>query len=185
MATWATVRPGRVLDFDCENGPGFYWYDGNATSLLHTVSAAWVDEGDVQTWTTRWRGRKGLVVENLARFRKLVESAGAVTGHNILKHDIRLLNSHFDRLDEPRIRWPHVIDTMKMLTGGMGMSRSQENLLAMYDLGREKMTVPLAVWEKAWRGAEAESLIVVERCESDVLGHIELFKKLRERQEAA
>lgn len=120
-------------------------------------------------------------MEDLARFRKMIESAGAVTGHNIIKHDIRLLNSHFDRLDQPRIRWPHVLDTMQMITGGMGMSRSQENLLAMYDLERVKMTVPLAIWEKAWRGAKKESAIVVERCESDVLGHIELYKKLRDR----
>jgi hypothetical protein len=112
----------------------------------------------------------------------MVESAGAVTGHNILRHDIPLLNSHFDRMDQPRIEWPHAIDTMKLITGGMGMSRSQENLLAMYELNREKMTVPLAIWEKAWRGSVKESRIVVERCETDVLGHIELYKKLIERQ---
>ena len=174
-------KAGRVLDFDCENGPGFFWYDGNTTSMLHTVSAAYVDEGRVQTWTTKWSPTKGLYVEDLTRFRKMVESAGAVTGHNIIKHDIPLLNSHFDRLDQPRIRWPHVIDTMKLITKGMGMSRSQENLLSMYHLEREKMTVPLAIWEKAWRGAKKESAIVVERCETDVLGHIALYRKLQDR----
>jgi hypothetical protein len=173
---------GRVLDFDCENGPAFFWYDGKATSILHTVSAAWVDTPEeVTTWTTRWHRTRGLVVEDLTRFRKMVESAGAVTGHNIVRHDIPLLNSHFDRLDQPRIRWPHVIDTLKLIKGGMGMSRSQENLLAMYELNREKMSVPLAVWEKAWRGSAKESRIVVERCETDVLGHIELYKKLIQR----
>jgi hypothetical protein len=174
---------GRVLDWDCENGPGFYWYDGKATSLLHTVSAAWVDTPEeVTSWTTRWRPPRGLVVEDLSRLRKMIESAGAVTGHNIVRHDIPLLNSHFDRLDQPRIEWPHVIDTMSLIRNGMGMSRSQENLLAMYELNREKMTVPLATWEKAWRGSVKESRIVVERCETDVLGHIELYKKLIERE---
>lgn len=173
---------GRVLDFDCENGPGFFWYNDTTTSMLHTVSAAWVDSpGQVHTWTTHWKPPLGLVVEDLSKFRKLVESAGAVTGHNILRHDIPLLNSHYDRLDQPRITWPRAIDTMKLIRGGMGMSRSQENLLAMYELSREKMTVPLAVWEKAWRGAKKESRMVVERCESDVLGHIELYKKLQAR----
>lgn len=173
-------RPaGRILDFDCENGPGFYWYDGKATSLLHTISAAWVDAPEkVYTWTTKWHPPHGLVVEDLAGFRKLVAAASAVTGHNIKKHDIKLLASHFDRLEQPRIQWPHIIDTMDFLSGGMGMSRSQENLLTMYHLEREKMTVPLAVWERAWRGSVKDSRIVVKRCETDVQGHIELYKKL-------
>jgi len=176
------VAAGRVLDFDCENGPGFFWYDGKTTSILHTVACAWVDNPEhVFSWTTKWHPRDGLVVEDLSRFRKLVESAGAITGHNILRHDIPLLNSHFDRLDQPRIRFPHAIDTMSFLRDGMGMSRSQENLLAMYDMEQEKMKVPLPVWEKAWRGAKKESAIVVERCRTDVLGHIELYKKLLDR----
>jgi hypothetical protein len=173
---------GRVVDFDCENGPGFFWWDGKTTSILHTVSAAYVDSpDDVYTWTTRWHRTRGLVVEDLTRFRKMVESAGAVTGHNIIRHDIPLLNSHYDRMDQPRIEWPHVIDTMNLIRNGMGMSRSQENLLAMYELKREKMSVPLAIWEKAWRGSVKESRVVVERCETDVLGHIELYRKLTTR----
>jgi hypothetical protein len=51
----------------------------------------------------------------------------------------------------------------------------------MYEMERDKMHVPLAIWEKAWRGAVKESALVVERCESDVQGHISLYKKLSEK----
>lgn len=168
-----------ILDFDTENGPGFYWYDDTTTSLLHTVSSAWVhNPGTMLTQTTKWYSKRGLQVEPLHEFRYRVEHADIVTGHNILKHDIPLLNAHMDRTGQARLKWPHVVDTMKLRQGVRGLPKSQEYLLDLFDIEAEKMRVPLSVWERAWRGEPEASAIVVERCESDVLGHIALYKAL-------
>lgn len=43
-------RQHRVLDFDCENRPLSYWYDGQCTAEITAVAAGWVDEDEVYVW---------------------------------------------------------------------------------------------------------------------------------------
>lgn len=179
------AKSGRVLDFDTENVPGFYWYDDKTTDFLHTVAWCWVDNPKlVEYLTTYWDPKRGLVMQDLGPFLAALSQADAVTGHNIKRHDIPLTNGHALRYGLKPIAWPAPLDTLQMFPKTGGISKSQENLAALYDLAEQKMRVPLPVWERASRGEPAASKIVVDRCISDVRGHAELYTKIREQRAA-
>ena len=170
----------RVLDLDTENRPGFYWYDEKCSDILHTVACAWVDDPkDNHVWQVRWNRERGLVFPDRAylQFKRIVESAGIVTAHNIVRHDIPLLNAHADRNHLPRIEWPMAVDTLLDITHTKGMSRSQEYLADRDKLHERKMHVGMHTWERAACGEPAACKIVADRCLSDVLSHIERYKR--------
>lgn len=172
------LEPTRILDFDTENTPGFYWYDGKPTDRLHTVAWSWMDEDYVAVSTTEWVEKSGFEMDsNLEAFWVALESADAVTAHNIKRHDKGLLNAYRFRNGLPPLRWPRIIDTMSFAPAG-GMSRSQENLATMEGLFEEKPHLPLAVWEEAARGEPDACREVVERCVADVRQHKALYKAL-------
>lgn len=173
------LEASKVLDFDTENVPGFYWYDGKASDRLHTVCWSWMDEDYVAESTTVWVEKSGLELDsNLEAFWAAVEKADAVTAHNIKRHDVKLLDAYRFRNGLPPLRWPHIIDTMDMAPKGGGMSRSQENLATMEALIQEKPHLPLVVWEEAARGDPDACREVVERCVADVRQHKALYKAL-------
>jgi hypothetical protein len=118
---------------------------------------------------------------SLRSFYQALAEADVVTGHNIRRHDIPLMNAHCVREGDDPIQWPEIVDTLdRELWGGAtkGLSRSQANTAARMGLDNEKMTVHLDTWEKAAAGAVNELLVVEERCMSDVTGHIEMYKEL-------
>lgn len=170
----------RVLDFDTENRPGFYWYDEKCTDMLHTIACAWVDDPkDNHVWQVRLSRDRGLYFPDRSylAFKRLVESAGIVTAHNVKRHDIPLLNAHADRYHLPRIQWPMVVDTLLDIKATKGMSRGQEFLADRDTTKERKMHVGLHTWERASCGDPEAMQVVADRCLSDVLSHIELYKR--------
>jgi hypothetical protein len=176
--------PPRVLDFDTENVPGFYWYDGVTTDLLDTIAWSWMDEDDVEVETlTNFRQADTALTfpaSGYERFKSVVATADIVTGHNILRHDIPLLNATGLRLGLPQIAWPRTVDTLQLLRnmGLKGFPKGQEYLADHFQIGERKMHVGLHTWEKAARGDPEARKVVIERCVSDVISHKELYKEL-------
>ena len=178
----------RILDFDTENVPGFYWYDGATTDLLDTIAWSWMDETDVEVETitnfhVNFRDPTTSLTfpaSGYVRFKEVVESADIVTGHNILRHDIPLLNATGLRLGEPQIRWPRTVDTLQFLRnmGLKGFPKGQEYLADHFGVGERKMHVGLYTWERAARGDLEARGVVIERCVSDVISHKELYREL-------
>ena len=172
----------KILDFDTENRPGFYWYDGQTTDMLMCVSWAFLDvEAQPRSLLLRYSKVDGLYMPDLAPFINDLENADIVTGHNIRRHDIPLLNAHRIRTGRPPIAWPHIIDTLDrgLWQGGTkGLSRSQANTADLLGLNQDKMTVHIPVWEQAAAGNPAALQVIRERCESDVVMHMELYRKL-------
>jgi len=176
-----TGEAARVLDFDTENRPGFYWYDEKCSDILHTIACAWVDDPkDNHVWQLRWSRIRGLHFpdSDYLRFKRIVESADIVTAHNVKRHDIPLLNAHADRNGLPRIAWPFVVDTLQDIKATKGMPRSQEYLADRHELHERKMHVGMSIWERASCGEPEACQIVADRCLSDVLSHIELYKRM-------
>jgi hypothetical protein len=170
----------RILDFDTENNPGFYWYDGKPTDILHTIACAWLDDpSDNHVWQVRWSARLGLHFppSSFRAFRRIVESADIVTAHNVVRHDVPLLNAYADRGHLERIRWPRIVDTLTDIKDTGGMPRSQEYLADRDRTSERKMHVGLHTWERAARGEPEAMKIVADRCLSDVFSHIELYRK--------
>jgi len=169
----------KVLDFDIENVPGFYWYDGETTSRLHTIVCAFTrNPGKMYKWQMKWDAKLGLHFPTtyFERFKALVESADAVTGHNILKHDIPILNGYAERNGVEPIKWPHVIDTLKerRKKNLKGVPGSQEFLADASGADEKKMHVGIHTWELAAAGEPKAMKIALDRCISDVKSHIEI-----------
>ena len=68
------AQPQRVLDFDIENRPLSYWYDGNCTAEITAIAASFGPREGIRVWLL------GIdePVEILERFREMYDEADVV-----------------------------------------------------------------------------------------------------------
>lgn len=96
-----------------------------------------------------------------------------VTGHNIIRFDLKVIQAELMRLDQPSLPRLLVQDTIR-LHRSKGFKKGQDNLGRLYDLPEQKMGLDWQAWQdgydqKGWQTIRA-------RAESDVRMH----KLLRE-----
>jgi hypothetical protein len=170
----------RILDFDCEARP-LGWFAGDDTHKEITVIAwAWIGEDDyeVHALTKDDRSRARM----LRAFRRAFDEADMVVGHYIRGFDLPLVNAMMLELGEPSLGKKLSHDTKNDLKKLHGISKSQENLSAMFELDEEKihMTVPM------WRDANRLSKTGIEggkrRAVFDVAQNIALRAALLEQR---
>lgn len=193
-----TSRPARTLCFDLENRPLAYWYDGNPTSEITAFAWKWSDskhpvktmllrkdgdfqiDGGVFKNSPRAVGKKFSVPNDMAyeMFCDELKEADLVYGHNIRKHDLPILQAGLLRRQLPILPPLLTSDTLVDYPKRSGMSRSLENLAAMYDLGGEKYHMSQPAWEKANRLSDDGLELARKRVVSDVLLQEKLRNKL-------
>lgn len=163
----------RILDFDIETvAAGFadpQWVPQDVTC----IAWSWVGQEKVESVT-----RLGGVDAMLAAFRSAYDEADVVTGHNIVRFDLPVLNAELIRHGLPPLEAKLVQDTMR-LPKSKGLKKGQDVLGKM--LGTVTDKLPLNWWE--WRDAYNEPgwKTVVLRCESDVIQHKQIRAKMEER----
>lgn len=176
----------RVLDFDCECRP-IAWYGGDWVTKQPTA-IAWKFIGErgkveVAAIGESFDTRQTLDEERamLTRFREAYDEADIVTGHYIRGFDLPLLNGSLMRLGMPLLDTKLTQDTKGDLVRGHGISKSQANLGAMFELSHPKVGMNTALWAKGNMllpdGIEATKKRVV----GDVRQHVELRAKMLER----
>lgn len=181
-----TARRARILDFDCECRP-IAWYGGDWVTKQPTA-IAWKFIGEsgpveVAVIGESFDPRNVLDEEAamLERFRTAYDAADIVTGHFIRGFDLPLLNGALMRLGLPLLAKKLAHDTKGDLVRGQGISKSQENLGAMYELKHPKVGMNTALWMAGNlllpHGIEATKRRVL----GDVKQHIELRAKMLER----
>ena len=184
--------PGRltIRDFDFESKPLWFWYD-KPTAVLTSLS--WMDSVggrvDHDTLTTEI-APLGTRESYTAWLRHIVEVLAApatiLTGHNIDRFDLPLLQAQLFRAGLPALPTLLTQDTMRTLKK-RDMSASQESLInyvglrAVCPIGIPiyKDHLSISEWEDAalgWNDA-----ILVERPSSDVHGHAHLREVLIEK----
>lgn len=180
-------RPVRILDFDVECRP-MAWYGGDwVTKEITAIAWRFVDEPEdstrvwlltpSRTWAEHIAKRRRGMEEFLAAYNE----AGMVTGHYIRGFDLPLLNATCMRLGLPALAPKLTHDTKGDLVRMSGLSKSQENLGAYFDLKHEKQKMNTHLWEIG------NSLVVEGRRETerrvvgDVNQHIEFRADLLER----
>lgn len=185
-ATFRT-RPTRTLCFDLENRPGAYWYDGQTTSQITAFGWKWNDEPDVHTMLLRPNGRfqhdGARTVSGPAAyllFRREFGHADLVYGHNIRRHDLPMLNAWLVRLQLPTLTELRTSDTCRDLPKTAGVSKSLENMAAMYGLEGEKFSMSQSAWEDANQLTVTGMELARKRVVSDVLLQEALRSKLLE-----
>lgn len=111
----------------------------------------------------------------LAVLLEQISKADMVTGHNLERHDLPVINAECMRLGLEPIRSVLVQDTMRLFRS-KGFRKSQENLGVLLQIPEKKLHLGWQAWENAY--AEADWQTIRDRCESDVLMHKQMRVKL-------
>jgi hypothetical protein len=189
------VHPPKILDFDIENRPLSYWFDGQCTSEITAISMGWADDEGVETCVLvhedmeSERTVRRAMLRMLEGFRSYYNHADIVTGHFIRKHDLPIINAAMVEYGLKMLAPKMTIDTKLDLYRFGGLPKSQQALgtmLSRYDeakswkyLGaKEAMSDPL--WRTANRLTQEGVKETVRRVEGDVKQHRELRVALSE-----
>lgn len=160
----------RVLDFDCEARP-LGWYAGDETHKETTVIAWcwWGSKPAAKALSKDDRSRLSM----LRSFRRVYDEADMVVGHYIRKFDLPLVNAMLVEVGEPPLSQKLTHDTMLDHLKIHGLSKSQENLCAMYGVEEEKVHMTVADWRRANRLQDVGKS--VERAVFDVVQNMALY----------
>ncbi len=185
-------REPRCLCFDLENRPLAYWYDGQTTSEITAFGWKWSDQDEVITLLLRGDGwfefagsgnDVAIRIDDKAAYETFsseLAHADVVYGHNIRRHDLPMLNAGLLRRQLPVLPSLLTSDTLTDYPKRAGMSRSLENLAAMYGLEGEKYSMSQPAWEKANRLSDDGMELARKRVVADVLLQERLRLKLLE-----
>lgn len=181
LATKA-ILDERVLDFDIETiAAGFadpQWVPQKVTC----VAWSWVGSDEVEALTCG--GSAGLYekperrARMLARFRRELDKATMVTGHNLLRFDLPVLNADLIRLGLPPLGPVRVQDTIRIVRT-KGLKKGLDNLSGMLRTLAKKEAKDWQEWEDAY--AVPGWPEVVSRARSDVVLHKEVRELMLER----
>lgn len=170
-----------MLDFDLETVAAGFGDPDWVPQKITCVAWSWVGEDAVES---RVCGPEGIFGNPAARARMLepllaaIAEAGMVTGHNLLRFDLPVLNAECMRLGLEPIRLVWVQDTMR-ISRAKGFKKGQDNLGRLYKVHTEKVTLDWQAWQNAYD--EDGWATVRHRCEQDVLMHKQLREGLLER----
>lgn len=173
----------RIVDFDIENRPLSYWYDGQSTAEITAISACVVGDPDsARVWllgpSITNAQHKAQMVAMLTGFREMYDAADMVTGHYIRKHDLPIINAGNVEWDLPQLGPKLTCDTKLDLRRFSELPKTQENLSDLMDLAEKKLHMKQSMWREANRltveGLEATRARVV----GDVQQHMRLRSAL-------
>ena len=177
-----TETPMRVLDFDIENRPSSYWYDGRCTAEITAI--AWSAVGDEvvryfllhsdDTYEDE-EGMRWPAAKALQAFADVARSADMLTGHYIRKHDLPILNGALLERGLAPLRATLTQDTKLDLVRRADLSVSQEALAEMMGVREEKYTMTQGRWRSANRLTAEGIAAAKKRVVDDVIMH----KKMR------
>ena len=183
----APARRLIIRDFDFESKPLWFWYD-NPTAVITSLSwmdsvGGGVDHDTLRTEVAPFGAREEYRdwLEHITHV--LTEPDMILTGHNIDRFDLPLLQAQLFRFGLPRLPDLLTQDTMRTLKK-RDMSASQESLInykglrAVCPIGmpiyKDHLSIP--EWEDAAMGWD--DTVLVERPSSDVHGHAHLREVL-------
>jgi hypothetical protein len=176
----------RYLDFDFESKPLWFWYEKPTavlTSLSYmTINGSALDHDTLRTELAPLATRADYIAW-LLHVRDLFMSHDILTGHNINRFDLPLLQAQLIRLGLPLLPDLMTQDTMAM-PKRRDASVSQESLInytglkPTCDIGMPiyKHHLSMPEWEDAAMGWNDE--VLIERPLSDVHGHAHLRQVL-------
>jgi hypothetical protein len=175
---WQAERRLSVLDFDLENRPLNYVGEDFTFSEITAIAWKFIGEpGPIYALCLGEVPPRTMLLGFVAAYIQ----ADLVTGHNIIKHDLRILNGAL--LEEGLSPLPPkmVCDTYLHLKRKGGVSGSQENLAKMLGVRSSKVGMSQTDWREANRLTPAGIAKTKRRCVGDVKQHIALRKELLRR----
>jgi len=172
---------GTILDLDIETVSAGFDDPEWVPQKITCVAWSWVGEDGVES---RICGPDGLFgrperrAEMLAALLEQIGKAGTLTGHNIARFDLRIINAEAMRLGLNPVRRARVQDTMRLVRA-KGFKKGQDNLGLLLRVQDEKMALPWQAWQDAYD--EDGWATIRQRCESDVVMHKQIRAELLSR----
>ena len=172
MALLRTTAP-RILDFDCENRPLSYLGGDFTTPEITAIAWKFLDQRNP---TVRLLP-EDTIEEMLHEFSVAYVESHIVTGHNIRKHDLPLLNAMLLEAGMAPLPPKLVCDTyadLKRRSPGFG---SQATLAEMLGIKAPKVGMSTV----AWRDANRLNPKGVDKTRLRVVGDVRQHEMLRKR----
>jgi hypothetical protein len=174
-----------VLDFDCECRP-LAWYGGDfVTKQITAIAWKFTHElRDVEPFVAfigaSCDTRQTIAEEEqmLLGFVDAYIRADVVTGHFIRGFDLPLVNGSLVRRGLPQLPPKLAQDTKGDMARAQGLSKSQENLGAMFELDHPKVPMNTAKWELANMLVPEGIQETITRVVGDVNQHIEMRQRM-------
>lgn len=176
----ATVT--RILDWDCETiAAGFddpQWVPHKITC----VAWSWIGSDEINARISTSEGLFSRPERRRKMLEPLLEAIGKadmVTGHNLIRFDLPVLNAECLRLGFPSLGGILVQDTMRLVRT-KGFKKGQDNISYLLDVPINKIPLTWQQWQDAYE--EKGWATVVERCKSDVAGHKLMRQEMMDRK---
>lgn len=166
----------KILDFDIENRPISYGGGDFTFSDITAIAASFIGSREIKVWALGEVSTE----EMLAGFKEMYDKADMVTGHYIRNHDLPILMGGYVEFDMKPLGPKLTSDTKNDLIGFSGVSKSQENLCAMFGLPQPKFVMNQQKWRVANRLTEEGIELTKKRVRFDVRQHKALRAKLLE-----
>lgn len=171
------TSPKRVLDFDVETVAAGFADPQWVPQRITVIAWSWVGKRAIEH-STRLEGPD----EMFRRFLEAYREADMVTGHNLLRFDLPVLNADMIRTGQGILPAILVQDTMRV-PKTKGLKKGQDNMAQLLGTRSKKMPLDWQAWDDGYEwdaliaGKEVGWDIPIERCRSDVRQH----KQLRQR----
>src|SRR4030095_8905498 len=148
MATWRNVRHFRTLDLDLEHRPLHYVSEDFTFSEITAIAWKFIGEpGPIHALCLGEVPSRTMLLGFVAAY----VQADLITGHNIIKHDLRILNGALLEQGLSPLPPKLTCDTYTDLKRKGGVSGSQENLAKMLGVRVSKVGMGQADWREANR----------------------------------
>ena len=167
-------RPAAILDFDIENRPLSYLGMDFTTAEITAIACKWVGEDAHRVWLLGEDDPQRM----LEQFRELYVEADLVTGHYIRNHDLPIINGALAEYGLPALPRKMTCDTKNDLVGFKGISKSQENLCAMFEITAPKVQMNQVKWREANRLTRRGLALTEKRVVGDIYQHERLREEL-------
>lgn len=161
----------RVLDFDIETVAAGFADPEWVPQKITCVAWSFVGEEEVHV---RVCGPAGLFGRPQRRAKMLkpllaaIHEADMLTGHNITRFDLPVLNAECLRLGLPCLPSKLVQDTIKLVKT-KGFKKGQDNIARLQKIEEEKKAMDWQHWQDAYD--EDGWPQVIERCVTDIIQH--------------
>lgn len=177
MATWSRVSDYRGLVIDIENKPGTFGGGDFTHSKVTAFAGMFLDRKRPRAWVCQRDDFNGMR-RDAEEFRALWARAHFIVGHNVRRHDRKLLDGHYTMLDLPLLPKRRIVDTYHDQPRMSGLSRSLENLAARWGCPIQKLHLSEQAWELAYDGVPEYVEVMRRRVTTDVQINAWLFHEL-------
>lgn len=175
-----STTPKHILDFDVETiSAGFA--DPNWVPQRITVIAwSWIGSREV-----RYATRRDTAASMFIEFLKDLRMADMVTGHNLIRFDLPVLNADLIRTGFSALPTLMVQDTMRV-PKAKGLKKGQDNMARLMGVRARKRNMDWQEWDEAYEwddliaGGDVSWAKVIERCVTDVKQHKLMRKAMLE-----